>query len=133
MTGFEVIVRPEILPDIRPARQPRMPAPTAAADQNMAVLSGGSAQMIDLTTSTSYSSSKTKQVEKKRKFNKERIYHKDDDGTIDKSQYIDVERIKKIEYMSGDPSQTVYAEPPQRDNVEILEKDQIRNNTAAGA
>jgi hypothetical protein len=131
MADFEIIVRPAILPNIRPARQPRMPTPAAAADQNMVVLSGGNsgAKWVDLTTSTSYSMSRQKHIETKRTFDVERIYRKDDDDKVDKSQYVDVERVKKVETRDGTgvKSQTVYAKPPDRDNVKILETGVVRS------
>jgi hypothetical protein len=132
MAGFEVIVRPAILPNIRPARQPSLPTPTAiAADQNLVVMSGGGsgAKWVDLTTSTSYSMSKSKHVEKKRTFDVERIYHQDDDGTVNEDQFVDAERLKKIQTSDGiSGGQTVYATPPDRDNVKILKTGQTRTN-----
>lgn len=131
MAGFEVVVRPAILPDIRPARQPRMPVPQPGTDQNMVVLSGGGAQMIDLTTSESSSSSRSKHVETSRTYDVERIYKQDDDGTVDESQFVDTERVRKIETQSGtEKSQTVYATPPERENVKVLETGKKRDTGA---
>ena len=132
MAGFEVIVRPVILPDIRPQR-PRTLAPEDNADSGIAVLSGSGGKMIDLTQSESTSVSRSKHIEKKRKFDVERVYHKDDAGKIDKDQFVDVERVKKIDMVDGlgAPTSIRYEDPPPRDNVEVLETDQVRTNPKA--
>jgi hypothetical protein len=132
MSGFEVIVRPVILPDIRPSR-PRILPQQDDPSQGIATLSGSGGSLIDLSQSESHSWSRSIQKEKKRKFNKERIYKKDDAGTVDKSTYVDVERLKWLQTLDGAgvSGSIRYADPPERDNVEVLEKDQVRINEDA--
>jgi hypothetical protein len=133
MSGFEVIVRPVILPDIRPSR-PRILPQQDDPSQGIATLSGSGGGLIDLSQSESHSWSRSIQKEKKRKFDKERIYKKDDaTGEVDKSTYVDVERLKWIQTSDGIgvSSSVRYADPPERDNVEILEKDQVRTDKDA--
>jgi hypothetical protein len=130
MAGFEVVVRPVILPDIRPA-PPRVLLPSANPDQGVAVINGGSGRLIDLTRSETHSWSRSIMKETKRKFAKERIKKKDDKtGAVDKDTYVDVERLKKVWMVDGNGVfvQARYADPPPRDNVEILQDNQVRNN-----
>ena len=133
MSGFEIIVRPVILPDIRPS-QPRILPQQDDPSQGIATLSGSGGGLIDLSQSESHSWSRSIQKEKKRKFAKERIYKKNKDtGTVDKSTYVDVERLKWLQTQDGAgvSSSVRYADPPERDNVEVLEDNQVRTNKDA--
>jgi hypothetical protein len=130
MAGFEVIVRPVILPNIRPP-PPRVLLPEADPSQGIVVLGGSGGGLIDLSQSGSASFSVSKGKETKRKFDVERIYHKDDEddgGEVDKDQFMDVERLKSLSSRDGNgiESSMSYADPPERDNVEILKRNQER-------
>ena len=58
MAGFEVVVRPVVFPNIRPAPAQSLPAATDP-DQGFAVIHGSSGKSIDLPHSQSISSSAT--------------------------------------------------------------------------
>ena len=133
MAGLEVVVRPVILPNIRPA-PPRVLLPSTNPDQGIATISGSGGHVIDLTRSETHSWSRSIKKEKKRKYAKERIYKKDDNGTVDKSTYLDVERAKMIWTVDGNNigESIRYADPPERDNVKILEDNKMRNNKDQG-
>jgi hypothetical protein len=132
MSGFEVIVRPVVLPNIRPA-PPRVLAPEDDPSAGIATLGGAGGKLIDMTQSEQHSWSRTKAVETKRKFVTERVYKVNPDGTVDKSTYIDVERIQDVTTRDGNgiEQQVKYADPPQRDNVENIIPSQERINQEA--
>jgi hypothetical protein len=126
-SGFEVIVRPVVLPDIRPQSPRVLPGSTDPAS-GIATLSGSGGSLIDLSQSESHSWSRSRSTEVKRKYNVERIHKMDDDGNVDKSQFVDVERLKSVTLRDGlgGETKTTYADPPARANVETLKADQER-------
>ena len=132
MAGFEVIVRPMVLPNIRPA-PPRILAPEVDPASGIVVLGGAGGRLINLTESESNSRNSSRATETKRTFKKQRIYNKDDSGTVDKSQFVDVETIQKLWTVdgSGKETETTYAEAPTVDNVETLLTNQTRINSTA--
>jgi hypothetical protein len=132
MAGFEVIVRPVVFPAIRPA--PARPlAPQDDPEKGVAVLSGLGGKLIDLSFSESASWSKSRPVETRRNVATERIYQKKPPtpehpkGELEKENYIDVERMRRLEMQEGDGTKKLYyyADPPMpRDfNIEVLEPD----------
>jgi hypothetical protein len=127
MAGFEVVVRPMVLPNIRPAATRVLP-PQDHPEQGIAVISGGGGGPIDLpySMSVSYSSS-APATESKRQFDNERVHRVDEKGNVDKSTYVDIERLSRIrlEYPDG-PQKLLFADPPKLDNVETLQKDVTR-------
>jgi hypothetical protein len=127
MAGFEVIVRPVVFPNIRPV-PPRVLSPEDDPTKGMAVLSGSGGKLIDLPRTWSASQSRqTPQKEAVRQFDKERVYQKDEGGKINKNNYIDVERLKRVRLDSEEsPVKMIYADPPKVDNVETLETDVTR-------
>ncbi len=127
MAGLEVVVRPVIFPNIRPPT-PQV-VPPANSDSPF-VLSGASGKLIDLPHSWSASTSRSTETETKRQFDTERVYQVDDNGKINKSNYVEVERLKKVrmDREEGDPVRQTYAVPPKVDNVETIETDLTRNN-----
>jgi hypothetical protein len=99
MAGLEVVVRPVVFPDIRPA--PAQPLPAADdPDKGFAVIRGNGAKHIDLTNSYSASVSTATQRETKRRVDVARIYQKKDDGTVNKENFVDIEVANKI-WMEG--------------------------------
>ena len=130
--GFEVIVRPVILPNIRPM-VPRVLAPEDDPSSGTAVLGGSGGKLIDLTQSEQSSWSRSKETETRRTFVTERIYKVDEDGAVDKSTFVDVERVKKMTTVEGNgiEKQVIYADPPEKENVEIIKPSQERINQEA--
>ena len=129
MAGFEVIVRPAVLPDIRPP-PPRILAPEDDPTRGIAVLRGLGGKLVDLTQSEQASWSRSRPVEVKRKFNVERVYKMDDDGsTVHRGTFIDTERMFKLYTFDGlNTIETRFADPPPRPNVEVLKENQERVN-----
>lgn len=128
MAGFEVIVRPVVLPDIRPAL-PRVLPPEHDPAQGFCTIGGSGGRLIDLphNWSVSLSRSKTEQKEAVRQVDKERVNQVDKDGKVNKNNYVDVERLKRVRLESDEgPIRMLYADPPKPDNVETLETDITR-------
>jgi hypothetical protein len=122
MAGFETIVRPAVLPNIRPAPA-RVLAPQDNPEQGIAVITGGGGNFVSLSSSYSISFSQQRpHKEAARQVDKERVYQTDKDGNINKGNYIDVERLKRVRLNKEDGSYKVlYASPPPAPNVEPLE------------
>lgn len=135
MAGFEVIVRPVVLPNIRPA-PPRVLPPEDDPTQGIAVIGGSGGKLIDLSHnwSVSLSRSKTEQKEAVRQFDKERVHQVDKAGKVNKNNYIDVERLKRVRLDSDEgPTRVLYANPPPPDpgapdNIETIAADVTRKS-----
>jgi hypothetical protein len=130
MAGFEVIVRPVILPNIRPTPA-RALAPEDNPDQGIAVLSGTGGKLIDLPRQWSVSSSKqNSQTETRRQVDKKRVHQVDEKGNINKQNYIDVETLKKVRLETNDgPVKLIFADPPDPPNVERLQTDVTKDSS----
>jgi len=152
MAGFETIVRPMILPSIRPAAPPQ-PVPPQSGSSQGCVITGSSGRSVDLPYSWSVSISQSKRIETQRRVDTARVYQKEDDGTINKDNFVDVDVANKISYRGGkqpgrrdfvyvdpntkiDPAQglvsengVVYIKPVKpADNIEIKKKNVIQTN-----
>src|SRR5215475_277838 len=93
---FEVVVRPAVVPNIRPApAQPSSPAP-GDSSQGMVTIHGASGRYLELPYSVSFSSSQPHFKEKKRRVDQVRIYQKDDNGKINKDNFVDVDSANKV-------------------------------------
>lgn len=130
MAGFEVIVRPVVLPNIRPP-QARTLAPEDDPERGVCVLNGSSGGLIDLPISVNISFSRSKAKETKRRFDEVRIKKKDDAGNVDEETFIDVEVLNRIEFRGGDGTTWTrrYADAEPRDNIEILRRNVTRQNS----
>ena len=96
MAGFELIVRPVVFPNIRPAPAQVLPAEDDPT-QGMAVIGGSPRRKLSASYSWSINMSRQKpHKENKRQYNKERVYQQDDQGKINKNNFIDVERLRKV-------------------------------------
>jgi hypothetical protein len=131
MAGFEVIVRPVVFPNIRPAPARSLP-PEDDPDKGLAVLSGGGGKLVALTYTHSMHFDRSFQhlQEVERTVDLERVHQKEEDGTISQTNYLDVEVVRRM--VRRDPVGASHfvkyarGEPP--DNVEILQKDLTRKN-----
>lgn len=149
MAGFEVVVRPAVFPDIRPA--PAQPVPPADdPDQGFATIQGNGAKQVSQSFSYSSSTSTSQRSETQRRVDEARIYQKDDDGKINKKNFVDIEAVNKV-WMKGPPAnyrgftgddvsptyagrgytgddiQTdSYRRIKEADNIEIRKKDKIK-------
>lgn len=105
MAGFEVVVRPVVFPDIRPRARQSLP-PQDDPEKGFAVIKGNPAKVVGFTNTWSMSSSKSKPTETSRRVDDVRVYKKDDDGTVDKNTYVDLQVANRItmNHGSGDQS-----------------------------
>jgi hypothetical protein len=156
MAGFEVVVRPVVLPNIRPKPAQTLP-PAADPDKGWCEIKGNPAKQVDLTSSWSTSMSKSHQVEMKRRVDEVRTYQENDDGTVNKENFVDTEVANKIWTRGGkkpalDGSTpggdgaitgsstpkgnsteiaTWYAKQLEQQNIEIRKRNQIKTNPDA--
>jgi len=134
MAGFEVIVRPMVFPNIRPAPSRSLP-PADDATQGQAVLSGSSGQVIALTHSYSASASSTGGTEHQRTFDVARIRPSGSGSSrsgrsTDDGNYIDVEVLREVKMRDSSGSTSVYKYTPVQpsENVEIIRRNQTRSS-----
>jgi hypothetical protein len=149
MAGFEIIVRPVVFPDIRPA--PAQPVPAADdPEKGFATIRGNGGKQISLSTSYSSSLSSSVQSETKRRVDVQRVYQKEESGKINRKNFVDLEVANKI-WSSGAPANFrgftgddvvptypgrgytgddvhihYYQRMKDEDNIETLEKDRIK-------
>jgi len=131
--SFEVVVRPAVVPNIRPApAQPSSPI-EGNSTQGMATIHGASGRYLELPYSISFSSSTPKYKEKKRRVDEVRIYQQDNHDN-----YVDVQSANKLwmdtsQIKAGTNITTTYTytstadDPP--DNVDILRRNVIKRPT----
>lgn len=123
--GFETIVRPVVFPDIRPA--PAQPLPPAdAPDKGVCTIQGGAGKFLDLAYSWSANTSQSNPQETKRRVDIARVSQKDDDGTVNKDNFVDIEVANKIWMDDGTVRRFGYARIQEDDNIEIRERDKIK-------
>jgi len=103
MRGLEVVVRPVVFPDIRPAPARSLP-PQDDPDKGFAVIHGQAGKQVDLTWSYSSSASSNKRQETKRRVDEVRVYQKRKDGTINKNNFVDIQVTNKM-WNKGPPKQ----------------------------
>lgn len=105
MAGFEVVVRPVVFPDIRPA--PAQPVPPADdPEKGFATIRGNGGHQFTTSSSYSSSSSSSQRSEFKRREDEVRVYQQKDDGTINKKNFVDIRVANKV-WMKGPPSFSV--------------------------
>ena len=147
MAGFEVVVRPMVLPNIRPLpARVLVPEQNDDPDKGKAVITGGSGKLLQLSYSYSGTATQVSQIEVKREYDVDRVYQRekqsgkdpsgqplpegraagDGDSGINKENYVDIERIKKVWFADG--TSHSYATPPPQDNIEVMARDQVRLN-----
>lgn len=128
MSGLEVVVRPVVLPNIRPAA-PRVLAPADDPEQGIVTLGGSGGRLIDLPYH--FTSSVQRQLphyEQERTFDVEKIKQKDKDGKVNEDNFVEAERMKRVKLVSsgGDEREYYFADPPKEDNIETVKTDQVR-------
>lgn len=128
MAGFEVVVRPAILPNIRPA--PTRSLPPDDPEQGLAVLSGSSGKLIALTYSYTASSSSSGGRETHRTFDVARIKQIDSSGQVNHDNYVDVEVANQIKVRSdsGQTSTFHYTPIEEADNIQIINRNMTRSS-----
>jgi|SRR5262245_4155526 len=147
MSDFEVVVRPVVFPNIRPAPARSLP-PEDDPTKGFAVIRGNPGQSFDLSYSYSFNATSSNSTETEREVDVARIYQEDDDGNVNKSNFVDVEVPKKIwqRGAAGDwwqpgvegtqPKLEImyrvnYKPVEEKSNIEIKERDKRIQNPAA--
>lgn len=147
--GFEVVVRPVVLPDIRPRPRRSLP-PADDPEKGFAVIRGNGFHQGSQSLNWTASTSQSRPVEVKRRVDETRVYQKDSDGNINRENFVDIQVANKIWLKGGrgptvqdlDEGQqinretgnieekqiTFYQRPKQQDNIEILKKDVMIEN-----
>jgi hypothetical protein len=129
MAGFEVVVRPVVFPNIRPSVA-RPLAPSDNPNAGIVVLNGVGGKLLDLPRSWSISvTHRAQQTETKRQFDKKKVYQKDENGKINKNNFVELESLKKVRLDGGDDQgaiKMIYHQPSDADNVETTETDVTR-------
>ncbi|SRR5580765_3184943 len=134
MSGFEVIVRPVVLPNIRPAAARVLPAEDDPA-KGIATIGGGGGKFVGISHSTSISFSQQRpHKESTRQFNKERILQVAETTAggatiMNPENYVEVERLKRVRLETSDGAiKVLYADPPlpQPNNIVVLATDVVR-------
>lgn len=95
MAGLEVVVRPIVFPDIRPRFRPALPAEDDPT-KGFAVISGNPAGSTSSSYSFSMSASYTRPSEKERRVDDVRVSQKNDDGTVNADNFVDLQVANKI-------------------------------------
>src|SRR6516162_5071311 len=132
MAGFETVVRPAIVPNIRPSAAQKVVA-FDDPGQGFAVIHGNPAKELNLTTTTSISISRNNGQEVERRVDRMRVYQMDDGGNINKDNFVDVEVANRLRVKDPTGRVTTYYRPaPSADNIELLKPDIIYNTPAGG-
>jgi len=137
MAGFERIVRPSVLPNIRPKPAQKVVTftelGTDPGTRGFAVIHGNAAKQLNLTHSTSQSISRSVGVEMQRRVDRMRIYNVDDNGNVNKDTFIDIEIANRLRVQDANGTFTRhYKRQPEKDNIELLKKDILYNSTSGG-
>jgi hypothetical protein len=152
MAGFETVVRPAVFPSIRPAPARSLP-PKGDPSKGFCVIKGSSGKTVDLPSSWSASTSKSRATETERRVDEVRVYQVEDDGTVNKKNFVDVDvanRIKTKEagataaqqaadaalnyaqrQLDYEIKQYNFMRQVEKDNIEILNRDVIKKNPDA--
>jgi hypothetical protein len=135
MAGFETIVRPMILPNIRPAPA-RSVAPADDPEQGKCVIAGHDTGTITSSYSINTSVQKASATETKRQFDEVRISEKDDKDPGEgggggggkpkpKKSFVDVENVTKLWLTGSDGKKFTRKYTPiasDDENIQILRR-----------
>lgn len=153
MAGLEVVVRPVVFPNIRPTPARVLP-PEDDPTKGFAVIRGNPGKQVDLTFSTSISTSKSRGVETERRVDEMRVYQVDDDGKVNKKNFVNVEVANRIKSrgakgpavdtsgpgfgtpgtgsnMTWEERQDFYKKAEETENIEKRKTDVIKKNPDA--
>src|SRR5262245_41397212 len=95
MAGFEVVVRPVVFPNIRP-QSARSLSPADDPTKGICEIKGAGSFVVQFSNNTSWSVSYQKNREIKRRVDVGRVYQQNDDGTINRENFVDIEVANKM-------------------------------------
>jgi hypothetical protein len=125
--AFEIVVRPVIFPNIRPAPA-RVLAPEDDPKKGICVIAGTSPHVVTLSHSSSVNTSKSHPVETERRVDEVRVYQQDEAGEVNESNFVDIKVSNRITMKLPDrsePSRFSYKRVEETDNTKILRTDVI--------
>jgi hypothetical protein len=126
--SFEVVVRPVVFPNIRPAPARSLP-PEDDPTKGFAVIRGNPGKQINLTFSTTISVSKSRKTETERRVDVARVYQKDKDDNVNKDNYVDINVVNKLKKKSGKDKELEYFKKIKEEpNIEVIEKNKLIKN-----
>jgi hypothetical protein len=138
MAGFELIVRPMILPGIRPAPRPSVVPAEGDPEKGLVVIRGSSARTVDLPYSYSSHWEVVMASEVERSYDVARVYQQEGqeggsatrsgrEGEVNRSNYFDVEVVRRLRMQEGGTEVDYHFTPIQAsDNVKILKTNLVR-------
>lgn len=127
MAGFETIVRPVVFPNIRP-QSPRVLPPEDDPTQGFCTITSSGYDTITRTLSWSVSVSRSVgHVEQKRISDEVRVYQEEDDGTINRENFVDLRFVKGMRLVDpeGSKLERTYRPVDIADNIELRRPDII--------
>ena len=125
--AFEVVVRPVVMPDIRPA--PAQPVPPADdPTKGICTIRGSNGKFLDLAYSWSASTSQNNQSEFKRRVDVARVYQMDDEENVNRDNFVDIEVANTVWYKYTDGTRGVADWMPVREapNTDVFEYDKMK-------
>lgn len=128
MRSLEIIVRPAVLPDVRPAPAQPFVAPPEE-DEGFVEIVGARGAAINLAQSHSSSFTRQRGRELGRTFDLMRVKQKDENGNIVPENFVDIEAVTRLRMLDArnQRAKLRLAKPEERDNVEILQENMKRN------
>ena len=125
MAGLEYVVRPAIFPNIRPTPNQSVPQKDDP-NQGKAVITGSSGKTIDLPYSYSISSSESRQTETRRRVDVARVYQMDDNGNVNRDNFVDINVVNKMWMQDGQVTSINHYTPVREtDNIQVRERNKI--------
>jgi len=100
MPGFETIVRPMVFPNIRPIPTRSLP-PEDDPEQGKCEIGGGGGGIVAVTENISVSGSTHNPKEVERRVDTARVYQENDDGTVNRDNFVDLEVANRIKMKVG--------------------------------
>lgn len=94
MAKFETIVRPVVFPNIRPAPARSLPPEDDTGEG--VVIRGNAAKSFELSMSYSFSASSSRTEETQRRVDEVRVSQMDDDGNVNRSNFVDIQVANKL-------------------------------------
>jgi len=122
MAGFESVVRPSVFPDTRPTSSPATPVNDPNSGKGL--ITGSSGKTINLPFSFTLTASESRMSERRRRVDVARVYQANDDGTVNRDSFVDINVVNKL-WMdeAGITNMRYYRRVEPADNIEIKEKD----------